>query len=394
MFKHITRNIWLLSWVSLFTDLASEMLYPILPIYLKSIGFSVFLIGVLEGIAEAVAGLSKGYFGQLSDQKQSRLPFVQLGYSLSAIAKPMMALFVQPMWVLFARTTDRLGKGMRSGARDALLSDETNAINKGSVFGFHRSMDTLGAVLGPALALVFLYFNPNNYTALFYLAFVPGLLAVVASFLLKEKAKSIDSTFVKQRITFFSFVKFWKIAPTTFRFWVSVLLVFALINSSDVFLLLKMKENGLSDQAIIAVYIFYNLVFALFAFPLGIIADKIGLKKMLLIGMGFFIVTYSGMYFSGFYDGYLVFGIIFFCYGLYAAATEGVAKALISNLSPTEHTATAIGAFSAFQSIAALLASFLAGFIWFTLGSDAVFIYSAIGAGVVLVFLLFKNVLK
>ena len=134
--------------------MASEMLYPIMPIYLKTIGFSVVLIGILEGIAEATAGLSKGYFGKLSDTTGKRVMFVQIGYTLSALSKPMMAIFVYPIWVFFARTIDRFGKGIRTGAREALLSDEATLLTKGRIFGFHRSMDTTGAVLGPALAIL------------------------------------------------------------------------------------------------------------------------------------------------------------------------------------------------------------------------------------------------
>ena len=255
--------------VSLLTDTASEMLYPILPIYLKSIYFSVVLIGILEGVAEATAGLSKGYFGQKSDVLQKRLPFVQLGYSLSALSKPMMALFVAPLWVLFARVTDRMGKGIRTGARDALLSDETTPANKGRVFGFHRSMDTFGAVLGPAVALLFLYYFPGDYINLFYLAFFPGLLAILATFLIKEKSKHTNQAKAKQKVSFLSFVNYWKTAPKTYRIWAGALLFFALINSSDVFLLLKMKENGLSDQYVIGIYIFYNLVFCIIFRPSG-----------------------------------------------------------------------------------------------------------------------------
>ena len=148
--------------VSLLTDAASEMLYPIMPIYLKSIGFSIVLIGILEGVAEATAGLSKGYFGKLSDISGRRVPFVQLGYTLSTISKPMMAMFTYPLWIFFARTIDRFGKGIRTGARDALLSDEATPETKGKVFGFHRSMDTIGAVIGPLFALLFLYFYPQD----------------------------------------------------------------------------------------------------------------------------------------------------------------------------------------------------------------------------------------
>jgi sugar phosphate permease len=162
--------------------MASEMLYPVMPVYLKSIGFSILLIGVLEGVAEATAGLSKGYFGKLSDNSGKRVPFVQIGYAFSAISKPMMALFIYPLWIFFARTVDRFGKGIRTGARDAILSDEATPGTKGRIFGFHRSMDTLGAVLGPSLALVYLYFYPKDYKTLFYIAFLPGCLAVVTSF--------------------------------------------------------------------------------------------------------------------------------------------------------------------------------------------------------------------
>src|SRR6478609_8340974 len=155
------------------------MLYPIMPIYLKTIGFSVVLIGILEGIAEATAGLSKGYFGKLSDHSRRRVPFVQLGYALSALSKPMMAVFIYPIWIFFARTIDRLGKGLRTGARDAMLSDECSKENKGKVFGLHRAMDTVGAAIGPVLAILFLYYYPGEYKKLFLLTFIPGM-AVVA----------------------------------------------------------------------------------------------------------------------------------------------------------------------------------------------------------------------
>ena len=180
-FAYLTRAVWLLSLISLFTDLASEMLYPVMPLYLQSIGFSVFFIGLLEGVAEAVAGLSKGYFGQWSDRLGRRVPFVQWGYGLSALSKPMLAVLATPAWVLLARTVDRLGKGLRTGARDALLSDEATPATKGKVFGFHRSMDTLGAVFGPLAALFWLAARPGQFRPLVLLAFVPGVLAVLCA---------------------------------------------------------------------------------------------------------------------------------------------------------------------------------------------------------------------
>lgn len=369
--------------VSLFTDTASEMLYPIMPIYLKSIGFSIVLIGILEGVAEATAGLSKGYFGKLSDNSGKRMPFVQIGYAFSAISKPMMAIFTYPLWIFFARTIDRFGKGIRTGARDAILSDEATAETKGKVFGFHRSMDTLGAVIGPSLALVYLYYFPQNYKILFFIAFIPGLLAVLASFLLKDNSTKQ----MKQKVAtpFFSFLNYWKVSPLAYKRLVLGLLAFTLFNSSDVFLLLKAKQSGLDDTMVIGVYIFYNLIYAVFAFPIGILADKVGLKKIFVIGLILFSVVYFGM--SANTNLYLFFGL-FFLYGIYASATEGVSKAWISNITDKKDTATAIGTFSGFQSICTMLASSLAGLIWFQFCAAITFLISAIATLIIVLYFL------
>jgi len=370
--KYISRTVWILSLVSLFTDTASEMLYPIMPIYLKTIGFSIVLIGILEGVAEATAGFSKGYFGKLSDNSGKRVPFVQLGYALSALSKPMMAVFIYPLWIFFARTTDRIGKGIRTGARDAILSDEATPETKGKVFGFHRSMDTLGAVLGPSLALVYLYFFPQDYKTLFYIAFFPGLLAVFSTFLLKDKKTGA----IKPKVStpFFSFLKYWKLSPVAYRKLVMGLLVFTLFNSSDVFLLLKAKQSGLDDTMVIGIYIFYNLIYALFAFPVGILADKVGLKKIFIIGLALFAAVYFGMAVNT--NVYLFFGL-FFLYGVYASATEGISKAWISNITDKSDTATAIGTYTGLQSICTMLASSLTGLIWFRFGATVAFIATA-----------------
>lgn len=382
--KAITRTVWILSLVSLFTDTASEMLYPIMPLYLKSIGFSIVLIGVLEGFAEATAGLSKGYFGKLSDNTGRRMPFVQWGYTLSALSKPLMALFITPVWVFFVRTIDRFGKGLRTGARDAVLSDEATPQTKGKVFGFHRSMDTLGAVLGPMLALLYLQWHPQDYKTLFFIAFAPGLLAVLCSFLLKDK--NIIQKPPTTKVGFFSFLSYWKQSPALYRKLVIGLLLFTLFNSSDVFLLLKAKQAGLNDSGVITVYIFYNLVYALFAFPIGILADKIGLKKIFIVGLIIFVLVYAGIAFA---NQSFHFYILFFLYGLYAAATEGISKAWVTNISAKEDTATAIGTYSAFQSICTMLASSLAGFIWYQFGAGVTFIVSSIMVFLVTLYIAF-----
>ena len=381
--KYITRTVWVLSLVSLFTDAASEMLYPIMPIYLKSIGFSIVLIGILEGFAEATAGFSKGYFGKLSDNAGKRIPFVQIGYAFSAISKPMMAIFIYPIWIFFARTIDRFGKGIRTGARDALLSDEATSETKGQVFGFHRSMDTLGAVIGPSLALIYLYFYPQDYKTLFFIAFIPGLLAVLASFFLKEKVRNVVKP--KSITPFFSFLNYWKVCPPEYRKLVIGLLAFTLFNSTDIFLLLKAKQSGLNDTMVIGVYIFYNLIYALFAFPIGIIADKVGLKNIFVIGLILFSLVYLGM--SANTNLYLFF-VLFFLYGIYASATEGISKAWISNITDKKDTATAIGTFSGLQSICAMIASSMAGIIWFKFGGAITFLITAIATIFVVLYIL------
>lgn len=382
--RFLTRIVWILSVVSLLTDVSSEMLYPVMPVYLRHIGFSIALIGVLEGFAEAVAGLSKGYFGKLSDRTARRLPFVQGGYFLSALSKPMMVVFTYPWWIFSARTIDRLGKGIRTGARDAMLSDETSPENKGKVFGFHRSMDTLGAVIGPALALAYLYFYPEDYKTLFLIAFLPGLLGVLLSLMLPEKQR-LKAPVNTKSFSFLSFISYWKESPQAYRDLLKGLLAFAMINSSDVFLLLMMKNRGLADTAVIGIYIFYNLIFALSAFPAGYIADKIGLKRTLIIGLFIFMLVYLGMAFNTSRAGFYA---LFFLYGVYAACTEGIAKALVTNIADKKDTATAIGTFTAFGSIAALIASTLAGILWYQFGARTVFVFSAVGALLVIVYFL------
>src|SRR3954453_5955365 len=348
MNKIITRTVLLLSLVSLFTDMASEMLYPVMPLYLKEIGFSVIAIGVLEGVAEAVAGLSKGYFGTWSDNIGLRMPFVRWGYALSAISKPMMATFTYVWWVFFARALDRTGKGLRTGARDAILSEQATPETKARVFGFHRSLDTVGAIIGPSLALLFLYFFPNEYRQLFLWAFIPGIAAIIVTFLIKEKRKETGTE--KHYPSFKAFYQYWIQAPTAYKRLAGALLVFTLFNSSDFLLLLRMKETGISDTALIGVYIFYNAVYAILAYPFGVLADKTSLKKILLAGLFLFAVVYAGMCVKGSVVWYL---FLFLLYGAYAAATEGISKAWITKLVEKNRVGTAIGTYTGFQSVAA-----------------------------------------
>lgn len=387
--KVINRTVFILSLVSLFADIASEMLYPVIPVYLKEIGFSFLLIGILEGVANFTAGLSKGYFGKWSDEKGLRLPFIRLGYLLSAVSKPMMAAFAYPLWIFFARTTDRLGKGVRTAARDALLSQNATPETKARVFGFHRSMDTVGAAIGPALALLFFVFFPHNYVLIFLVAGIPGLISVALIFLLKEKRKPV-STLGKGN--FFSFFNYWKIASPQYKKLIVGLLLLALFNSSDIFLLLKTKEVTGDDRMAIGAYILYNLVFAVAAYPLGALADKIGIKKVFLSGLVLFAIVY---FLFGSTESVAVIFCAFILYGIYAAATEGIAKAWITNLSHGSNTATAIGFYTSCESVCTLLASVITGWLWGAFSGAVAFYTIAIVALLVLIyFLLFYPAAK
>ncbi len=361
--------------------------------FLKHIGFTVLWIGILEGIAEAVAGLSKSYFGKQSDLLGKRLPFVQLGYILSAVSKPMMAIFIYPLWIFFARTLDRLGKGVRTGARDAMLSDEATPETKGRVFGFNRSMDTLGAVIGPSIALIFLYYFPNDYKTLFLWSVVPGILVILLTRLIKERPRITNhqpqtSNLKSQTSGIFAFISYWKQSSSEYKRLVTGLLLFALFNSSDVFLLLKMKETGLNDTEILGIYIFYNLIYAMIAYPVGIMADKLGLKKIFLLGLAAFVTVYTGFAFN---NNLAVFISLFALYGFYAAATDGISRAWITNIVDTSETATAIGTYTGFQSIAALIASSLCGLLWYNFGAMATFLITASVTGVVIIYLSFQK---
>ena len=391
----LTRTIWILSLVSLVADVASEMLYPIIPVYLKQIGFSVLLIGTLEGVVNFMAGISKGSFGAWSDRKGARLPFVQWGYLLSAISKPLLGLVSGVLSVFLVRTVDRLGKGIRTASRDAMLAQEASPENRGLVFGFHRGMDTFGAALGPLLALIYLSSHPGAYKTLFLLAFIPGVLSVLMTFLIREKK---FPPLITERKGFFSYFHYWERSTPTFRKVMPGFWIFLLFNSADFFLILftrtllegqqftwgQIKLDA--DTATIAVYIFYNLIYASSAPLLGSLADKMGFKPALIGGFLLYAAVYAGFATSPDISGLI---LLFGCYGIYAGATEGVIKAWVSNQSAPEERGTALGFFSSCESIGALTASILAGFIWTTWGAAATFITTALAAIVAALWLWF-----
>lgn len=372
--KLLSRTVIILGFVSFLNDISSEMLIPVMPVYLASIGYSVLWIGIIEGVAEAVAGITKSYFGNYSDRLQSRIPFVRSGYILSSIAKPMLILFRNPGWVLFSRTTERLGKGIRTGARDAILSAESDPADRGKVFGFHKSMDTLGAALGPVVALIYLEYFPGRYEALFLIAFLPALFGSALTFLIKEpKIK----TSVRERPSLKDSFTYWSRSGVSYKKLIAGLLLFTLFNSSDAFLLLKMKKEGLSDTWVLSIYIFFNLVSAALSYPAGMIADKAGMKKILITGMLLFSAVYLGMgYSTELWHFFVLFGI----YGFYTAMTDGISKAWITVVSDKSKIASAIGFYTGAASIVTLVASSAAGVIWTHVSAQAVFLFACLGS--------------
>lgn len=381
----ITRNILLLSIVSLCTDVASEMLFPIMPIYMKEIGYGILSIGILEGMAEAVAGLNKVFFGHLSDVSGKRNIFIRIGYGLSAFTKPLIGLSKSFNFIFFIRFLDRVGKGIRTAPRDAILAGESDPAYRGRVFGFHRSMDTTGAMLGPLLSLLFLSFYPSEYKNLFIISLVPGLLAVAATFLLtKEKNVEVPQ---KPKLSLQSFKDFWKMSSPHYKRLLKGFVLLALINSSNMFLIYRAKELGVTDIAVLSSYVIYNLVFAAASIPIGYISDRFGFKPVYMTGLLIFALVYS-WFGSGFSSGWMVFAA-FGLYGIFAAIDEGNAKAWLSLHVAKEHKAAGMGLLLTLTSLAFLVASIGTSVLWEAIGGNLTFtLISLVGLLLIIYFLL------
>lgn len=364
----IPKQVFILGMVSLFTDIASEMLYPVTPIFLTTVlGASMAVVGMIEGIAEITAGLLKGYFGNLSDRLGKRSIFVVLGYGISALVKPLPGIFQNIPTVLISRVSDRVGKGVRTAPRDALLASYSNG-NSGAVFGFHRGMDTLGAAIGPVTALILLNFFPNNFQLIFLVAFVPSVVAV--SFTLAVKDRQVPSKIKSNK----NYLDFWKTSPKEYKKILFLITTFSLVNSSDVFLILRSQAVSNSDSLAIFGYIFYNIIYAAASYPLGGISDKYGKQKVFSFGLIIFSAVYFGF---ALVDNIDFIWILFALYGIYAASTEGISKAWISDLIPNEQRGSAIGLVTMLSSFAMMFGSFLTGVLWDSFGSEIPFLISA-----------------
>ncbi len=376
-FKGLTPNVIKLGIVSFFADVSSEMIYPLTPIFLTTVlGAPMAVVGLIEGVAEAIASIMKTVSGRMSDRTGRRRPFVFVGYLLSAVAKPLIALAGGWALVFVARFADRFGKGLRTSSRDALIADSVDAKTRGLAFGWHRAFDTMGAVIGPLLAILCVKYV-ENLRFVFLWALVPGIIGALIVLFVKERRTALgsgNSTFKLSSL------------PTPFRRYLVAWSAFSIANSSDIFLILKAKQVGYSTALVIAVYAFYNLTYALASPYLGHLSDKMERKNLLALGLIAFAAVYVGFALVVHpWQMWVLFGI----YGLYMAATDGVSKALAIDLVEAEVRATAVGVMSTFSGIAALIASTVAGVLWNAVGSWAAFVYGAVGA-IVGAMMLFK----
>jgi len=371
--KKIPATVAVLGLVSFFNDLASEMIYPIVPIFLTTVlHASIPIIGFIEGFVEAVASITKYFFGVYSDYLRKRKIFVTLGYSFSAISKILIGLAFGWQMVLLARFVDRVGKGIRTAPRDSLLLENTTPQDKGYIFGFHRAFDSLGAVFGPLLALVILYFLKDNIRQTFFIAFIPAFIAILLlAFFVKEKKQDF-------KVEKYKFVKInFKNMDIRLKLFLVISFLFAVGNSSDVFLLLQAKNLGLATIAVVLAYVLYNISQTIFATPAGILADKFGAKKIFAGGLLVFSIVYLffGLIHSSFWIWFL-----FPVYGVYIAATDGVSKAYVSEFIEKKESGTYFGAYYTLTAIGTFFASVIGGLLWNFINPSATFFYGSIMA--------------
>lgn len=391
--EKVPKNVFILGLVSLFNDVASEMVYPIVPIFLTSVlKVSAPIVGLIEGMAEATASLGKFIFGYFSDKIGSRKPFVSWGYGLSSLSKIFLGLAnIWPL-VLFARVMDRLGKGVRTGARDSLLLQNTTDKNKGFIFGYHRAFDSAGAVLGPVIGLILIYFFKENLRFVFYFAAVPGLIGVLLLILfVKEKKHNHIGQSSKNKSNRFStdFSPIWKNKKLLLFFIASI--IFSLGNSSDAFLILRAKNLGLTTLMAVLTYVLYNLSQTVLATPMGKLADKIGAKKVFEGGLLMFALVY---FLFGFIKHPVFIWILFPLYGIYIAATDGVSKAYVAEFITEKESGSYFGLYQSATAVAAFFASWIAGILWYDIHPDATFYYGAIMAVSAFVVLKFGKLLR
>ena len=370
-FAGLSRDTFLLAAVSLFADISTEMLYPILPVFLTQYlqaGGSV--VGLVEGVAQATQNIIQGFSGWLSDRLRIRKPVAFVGYTLSAISKPLIG--VSSVWqqVLTFRFLDRLGTGTRSAPRDALIAGSVDTPNRGKAFGLEGIGDNLGAFIGPLITVAILFAFHLDIRSIFYLAFIPGLIAVAAIALVREKAPQKTAR-TKVAVSL-------KNLPRPYWLYLLATAVFGLGNVSNSFLILQSRSLGISLQLTIIVYAFFNLIASITSYPSGFLSDKYSRKSVLLAGLVIFVLTYLGFAFS---HNLLLVGIAFVLYGIFQGIFRTVGKTLASDYVPATMRASGVGWYLTVVGLTSLISSLVAGQLWDNLGHPTVFIWGAAWGG-------------
>lgn len=376
-FHSLPKTIWALGFVSLFMDISSELVHSLLPIFMASVlGASMLTIGIIEGIAEAAAAILKVFSGALSDYFGKRKPLAILGYGLSALSKPIFPLATSLGWVFAARFIDRIGKGIRGAPRDALVADIVTPQLRGAAYGLRQALDSVGAFVGPLLAMLFMLLLANDITAVLWIAVVPAALAVLLLTLgVDETKRGGHSANQGNKLTLGS------IKHLPLRYWFVVVLgaVFTLARFSEAFLLLRAEDLGLAISYVPAIMIVMNIVYALFAYPAGAAADRLSARTLLLLGLvvliGADIVLALAASPAIAFAGAAL-------WGLHMALTQGLLAKLVADTAPAALRGSAFGFFNLISGGALLLASVIAGALWHSHGAPATFMAGAVFATV------------
>ncbi|RLG35390.1 MFS transporter [Methanosarcinales archaeon] len=371
--RGITRNILILGLVSLFTDLSSQMVFPLIPLFLTTVlGAGAFAVGFVEGAAETTASLLKVVSGYWSDKVKVRKPFILVGYSLSTITKPLFAFAGIWQSVLLIRVIERIGKGLRTAPRDALVAESSRESTRGVAYGFHRSMDGAGSVLGAVIAFLLLFYG-WRYQDIFLLAFIPGIISVSIILLIKERARipsEPESDKAKTSIK----VSFGKL-DWNLRLLIIASSIFALGHFGYAFFLLRAKNIGLGDETAILLYVLFYIIYTLASIPSGMLSDKQGRKPILVGGYILFGLVSIGLIFVSGFSGIL---LLFAIYGICYAMIDGVQRAFVVDLAPEDLKATALGAFHTSIGLVALPGGLIAGLLWDVISPEATFVYAVI----------------